>query len=143
VFHSEYEHTLDAKGRLIIPSAYRKGLTDGVYVTRGVDGCLHAYPIAVWEEEIKPKVEGLPFNQRKARQFARMMYTGMTCQLDRQGRILIPNHLRHHSDIHPGAQVTVVGYNRWLEIWNTERWRKTTHEMMADSDILAEGLGSI
>jgi len=93
MFAGEFEHTVDAKGRLTIPVKFREALADGLYLTRGLDGCLFAYPPDAWRQ-IAEQVANRPLTESGARSFSRMFYSSTECRLDKQGRILIPAQLR-------------------------------------------------
>jgi len=121
MFMSEYRHTVDTKGRLIIPAKFREEIGDQCYLTRGLDGCLFLFPEKEWEE-FEGKLRQLPVTFNKdARQFVRFFTTGATNgQFDKQGRILIPQTLREFADIR--KEVVVAGSLNKLEIWSKERW---------------------
>ena len=90
MFMGEYNHTIDAKGRLIIPSKFRELLGEEFVLTRGLDGCLYIYPMDEWES-FEMKLRSLPLTNKNARTFSRFFVAGATtCELDRQGRILVP-----------------------------------------------------
>nr|WP_330393079.1 division/cell wall cluster transcriptional repressor MraZ [Anaerostipes sp. 992a] len=121
MFMSEYKHTVDTKGRLIIPAKFREELGENFVLTRGLDGCLFVFPEKEWDL-FQEKLRQLPvtFN-KEARQYVRFFTTGagMT-QLDKQGRILIPQTLREFADIKKEA--VIAGSLNKLEIWSKERW---------------------
>ncbi|MDO4941366.1 MAG: division/cell wall cluster transcriptional repressor MraZ [Lachnospiraceae bacterium] len=121
MFMSEYRHTADTKGRLIIPAKFREEIGEQFYLTRGLDGCLFLFPEKEWEE-FEGKLRQLPVTFNKdARQFVRFFTTGATNgQFDKQGRILIPQTLREFADIQ--KEVVVAGSLNKLEIWSKERW---------------------
>lgn len=137
MFSGEYEHTVDDKGRLIIPAKFRPDLEAGLFVTRGLDGCLFVLPPKTWEE-LSAKVAKLPLAQAGARLFSRMIYSGAECELDKQGRILLPAPLRAHADIE--SNVVVTGVNSRLEIWSQKRWQEITTKMEEESSLIAEQL---
>ena len=90
MFMGEYSHTIDTKGRLIIPSKFREELGDEFVLTKGLDGCLSIYPMEQWKI-FEKKLEALPLTNKNARKFSRFFVAGATtCELDRQGRILVP-----------------------------------------------------
>ena len=94
MFMGEYNHTIDTKGRLIIPSKFREELGDEFVVTKGLDGCLFVFPNQAWQE-FEEKLRSLPLTNKSARQFSRFFVAGATpCELDKQGRILLPATLR-------------------------------------------------
>ena len=108
MFMGEYNHTIDAKGRLIIPSRFRELLGEEFVLTRGLDGCLSIYPMDEWVA-FEEKLRALPLTNKDARTFSRFFVAGATtCQLDKQGRIytdhgfcdLMGNHLSFFINIH-------------------------------------------
>jgi MraZ protein len=140
MFSGEYEHTVDDKGRLIIPAKFRPDLVEGLFVTRGLDGCLFVLPPDTWKD-LSEKVAALPLAQAGARLFSRMIYSGTECELDKQGRILLPAPLRAHADIE--SEVIVTGVNSRLEIWSKKRWQEMTTRMEEESGAIAEQLSSL
>ncbi|MEE1312522.1 MAG: division/cell wall cluster transcriptional repressor MraZ [Lachnospiraceae bacterium] len=124
MFMSEYRHTIDTKGRLIIPAKFREELGENFVLTRGLDGCLFVFTETEWSI-FENKLRQLPvtFN-KEARQYVRFFTTGAsTIQLDKQGRILIPQTLREFADIKKEA--VIAGNLNKLEIWSKERWEAT------------------
>jgi len=140
VFSGEYEHTIDGKGRLIIPAKFRADLAEGLFITRGLDGCLFVLPPDAWQA-LSEKVTSLPLSQASARLFSRMIYSGIECKLDKQGRILLPPPLREHADIE--SEVVITGVNSRLEIWSKKRWQEQTTRMEEESGFMAEQLASM
>jgi len=140
MFSGECEHTVDDKGRLIIPARFRADLAEGLFITRGLDGCLFIFPPDTWKA-LSEKVAKLPLSQSSARLFSRMIYSGTECKLDKQGRILIPPPLREHADIE--SEVVIIGVNSRLEIWSKKRWRQQTIKMEEESSLIAEQLTSL
>lgn len=138
MFMGEYEHTIDEKGRLIIPAKFRARLTSGLVVTRGLDGCLNGYPLAVWHQ-LEAKLGSLSMTKRNARAFVRFLYSAATeCQFDRQGRINLPAALRQYAALNQNC--TIVGVSEHLEIWDTNRWQQYMDNTTADFDQIAEDL---
>lgn len=94
MFMGEYQHNIDAKGRIIIPAKFRQDLGDKLVVTRGMDGCLFGYPMDEWEK-VEQKIDTLPVNKKDARYFTRFFFSAaVECEFDKQGRINIPSTLR-------------------------------------------------
>src|SRR3989344_4362784 len=116
----EYRHTIDAKKRLALPAKFRKELGEMVIITRGLDNCLVVYTQKEWEI-MSDKLGKLPSGQVEARGFARIMLAGaMAAELDKLGRILVPDYLKNYASL--VKNVVVCGlYNR-LEIWNADSW---------------------
>jgi len=137
MFVGEFEHTLDNKGRLTIPSKFREELAGGLVVTRGFEkGSLLVYPRAEWEV-LAEKIVSLPTTNRTARMFARFMFSQAADVIpDRQGRVLIPQNLRNYAGIETEAFVTGM-YNR-VEIWNPDKWRGVEGEFEENIDDYAE-----
>jgi MraZ protein len=123
MFLSQYNHAIDEKGRMTIPARFRAELAKGVVVTRWLDNCLALFPAEEWEALAK-KVNALPLTDRPARDFRRFVFGSATEAIpDRQGRVLIPAFLRQYASL--GGEVTVVGMNTYIEIWNPEAWQAT------------------
>lgn len=119
MFMGEYNHSIDAKGRLIVPAKLREALGENFVVTQGLDGCLFVFPSDVWTE-FEAKLNSLPMTDKKARQFARYFLRGAVCpDVDKQGRILIPVSLRESAGLE--KEVTMIGVGNRVEIWNPER----------------------
>lgn len=124
MFMGEYRHTVDPKGRLIIPSKFRELLGNEFVVTRGLDGCLFVYPTESWGAYVE-ELKKLPLTDKNARIFTRFLIAGATiCELDRQGRILIPVTLREFADIK--KDVLLAGMLDHIEIWNEDHWKENT-----------------
>lgn len=140
MFSGECEHTIDDKGRLIIPAKFRANLAEGLFVTRGLDGCLFVFPPDRWKE-MSEKMANLSLVQASARLFSRMIYSGIECKLDKQGRILLPPSLRAHADI--GSEVVITGVRTRLEIWSKKRWQEQTTRMEEESSFIAEQLTNL
>ena len=116
----EFQHSLDAKNRLIVPAKFRDDLGQSFVITRGLDICLFAYPMEEWGS-IEKKLRGLPFTKASDRAFVRMFFSGATeCELDKQGRILIPEHLKSHARI--DKDTVIIGLSSRVEIWGREVW---------------------
>lgn len=116
----EFNHTIDVKGRLIVPAKLRDALGDEFVVTKGLDGCLFAYPNEEWKN-FEEKLGALPLTNMNARKFARFFLAGATtCEVDKQGRILIPTNLREYAGIE--KDVVSVGVFSRVEIWSKEKW---------------------
>ena len=124
MFMGEYRHTVDPKGRLIVPSKFRELLGTEFVVTRGLDGCLFVYPMDSWTAYVD-KLKKLPLTDKNARLFMRFLIAGAnTCELDKQGRILLPAGMLDH-----------------IEIWNEERWKENAD--FGDMDTIASHLNEV
>ena len=123
MFMGEYNHTIDAKGRLIIPSKFRETLGDEFVVTKGLDGCLFVYDNKEWSA-FEEKLKSLPLTNKDARQFVRFFLAGATlAEVDKQGRILVPSSLREFAGLE--KEVVLVGVASRVEIWSKSRWEDT------------------
>lgn len=126
----EYEHILDAKGRISMPAKLRRDMGEVFIVTKGLDGCLFAFSSEEWKN-FETKLKSLPVSDKNARNFVRFFLAGATeCELDKQGRFLIPNNLRQSADLEKEA--VIIGVGTRLEIWNKEKWTKRDEEISAD-----------
>lgn len=120
MFIGEYEHTLDTKGRIIIPSKFRERLGDEFVITKGLDNCLFVYPKSEWTL-LEEKLKTLPLTNRDARAFIRFFFAGASeCSLDKQGRVTIPANLRKHSKLDKDA--IIIGVSTRMEIWSKDEW---------------------
>ena len=120
MFMGVYSHTIDTIGRLIIPSKFREELGDEFVLTKGLDGCLSIYPMEQWKI-FEKKLEALPLTNKNARQFSRFFVAGATpCELDRQGRILLPLPLREFAGLE--KDVVLAGMLNRIEIWSKTKW---------------------
>ncbi len=136
----EYHHSIDEKGRIIIPSKLRSELGDTFVVTRGFENCLFIYSIVEWEK-IVTKLKNLPFTKKDARDFTRFFLSGATTlDFDKQGRINIPSTLITYANLN--KECAVVGVNDRLEIWNLDSWNKFLSSNQADLSNIAENLFS-
>jgi len=137
----EFAHNLDAKGRMAIPAKFRTKLTSGAIITRGLDHCLFVFDCKEWEI-LAQKLIALPLAQANSRAFTRLMLAGATdVELDKQGRILIPDYLREYAGLK--KQTIVAGlYNR-IEIWDSEAWKIYKNKTESQSDEIAEKLGEL
>ena len=112
----EYLHTIDGKGRLIVPARFREALGERFIATKGLDHCLFVYPLDEWKV-LEEKLRALPFTQPEARAFVRFFFSGATeCELDKQGRILLPANLREYAQLDKDA--VLVGVSSRVEIWS-------------------------
>lgn len=126
VFLGEYSHSLDEKGRVVMPSKFRTGLDDGCVVTKGQERCIYVFPMDRWEEE-SSKVLKLPRTDRRARNFSRSFFASASDQaLDRQGRVQIPESLRRYAGLE--KDLTVVGVADRIEVWAADTWRTVAEE---------------
>ncbi|MEE8497116.1 MAG: division/cell wall cluster transcriptional repressor MraZ [Acidimicrobiia bacterium] len=126
MFLGEYQHSVDSKGRLVLPSKFRARLERGLVVTKGQERCLYVFPIDRWEEEVE-KVNRLPRTDRRSRNYARSFFGAASDQmLDGQGRVQVPQSLRDYAGF--TKDVVVVGVADRVEIWNAESWAANSSE---------------
>ncbi|MGI6103269.1 MAG: division/cell wall cluster transcriptional repressor MraZ [Patescibacteria group bacterium] len=136
MFVGEYEHNLDAKGRLAVPYRMRRELEAGAVVTRGVDGCLVMYTRDEWER-LAAQIAALPMSDPKARRFARFFLAGAAeVEFDKQGRVLLPTYLREYAKF-DGAVVVAGVFNR-IELWSQAAWAAQAAAGAPEADL--EGL---
>lgn len=124
-FWGHFQHTLDSKNRVAIPAKFRQQITDGkVVVTEFFEGCLAVYPAAEWLSFTEREIEGLsPIESRRNRDVNRMLYgSAHDCDLDRQGRISLTQHLLEATGI--SKEVVFKGVNDRFEIWDRQRWEQ-------------------
>jgi MraZ protein len=120
MFMGEYHHSVDNKGRLIVPSKFRDELGDMFIITRGLDQCLFGYPLSEWEL-IEEKLKGLPLTKKDARAFTRFFFSGATeSELDKQGRINIPAPLLQYAKLE--KECVILGVSNRIEIWSKQIW---------------------
>ena len=136
MFMGEYDHTIDAKGRLIIPSKFREALGSEFVLTKGLDGCLFVFPMKEWEA-FEEKLRSLPLIDKNARKFSRFFLAGAsTCELDKQGRILVPGTLREFAQM--DKEVVLTGMLDRIEVWSKEQWLE--NNAYDDMDDIAQSM---
>ncbi len=130
----QYQHSIDAKGRLFIPAKLREELGDTFYVTiAGTDPCLSAYSEAEWQK-LTEKFDSLPYT--KAKKAIRMLYANAAkCEPDAQGRVVLPQKLRAYAKLE--KDVVVAGVSKRAEIWNAEAWAEQETEAMETESLAA------
>ncbi|MCQ2510182.1 MAG: division/cell wall cluster transcriptional repressor MraZ [Lachnospiraceae bacterium] len=139
MFMGEYSHSIDAKGRLIIPAKFRDELGENFVMTKGLDGCLYIYPSSEWKL-FQEKLSTLPLTNKNARTLVRFFVSGASdCELDKQGRILIPATQREFAGI--TKDVVLAGSINRIEVWSKEKWSENSN--YDDMDAIAEGLQDI
>lgn len=141
MFIGQYEHNLEQKGRLSIPKKFRVELADGGVLTRGLDGCLFLFPKKRWEEFMK-KLASTPLTKADARGFGRLLTYGATeVDLDKQGRVLIPEYLRDFAALK--NEIIVAGALERVEIWSKENFSVYQEKIEKDSENIAERLADL
>lgn len=141
MFIGEYHHTLDDKGRLAVPVKFRAELAQGTVITRGLDKTLFLYTANEWAK-LADRLVALPFSQANARAFARLMLAGATEAVpDKQGRVMIPEHLRTYASLKKAVVVAGL-YNR-VEIWDAAAWDAYRQKTEDTGNDIAEQLGAL
>lgn len=116
----EYPYTIDDKGRVVMPPAFRDFVEDGMILTRGMEGCLYVFPLSSWKR-VEEQLEGLPLTDAESRAFVRFFYSGANkARLDNQSRVSVPQTLRAFAGL--DSDVIVAGAPGRLELWNPARW---------------------
>ncbi|KMN38441.1 MULTISPECIES: division/cell wall cluster transcriptional repressor MraZ [Lysinibacillus] len=138
MFMGEYQHSVDAKGRLIVPAKFREALGETFVVTRGLDNCLFGYPMNEWRK-LEEKLKGLPMTKKDTRAFARFFFSGATeVEIDKQGRINIPTTLMQHA--HLVKECVVLGVSNRIEIWAKDAWEAYFSESEQSFNEIAENM---
>ena len=139
MFLGEYFHIFDSKNRISIPSKFRKDLGRVVVVTRGLDHCLSVYSRQKWEKEAKTYAEEVNGNAAR-RGLARLFLAGSSeVEVDKSGRVLIPEHLKSFASI--GEKAVIAGVADRVEIWEEKAWKKYTSEIEKSAEAFAEKVG--
>jgi len=130
----EYHHNIDAKGRVIVPAKFREGLGDSFVASKDIDRCINVYSKIEWETfsaELSSK-RGAAAKALKRKIFSE----AAECELDTQGRALIPMNLREHAELK--KEVVIIGVNTHVEIWDKEKWLKFSNDEKFNSDEMAK-----
>lgn len=136
MFMGEYSHSIDEKGRLIMPAKFREELGEAFVLTRGLDGCISVYPQNEWKK-LEEKLSSLPLTNKNARTITRFLVSSAaTCELDKQGRMLVPNALREYAGL--VKDVIITGNLERIEIWDKAKW--TENSNFEDMDSIEQGL---
>ena len=139
MFMCEYNHTVDAKGRVIVPAKFREVLGDAFVVCKGLDHCLYVYSNEDWDDFAK-QLSTLPLTNKEARQFVRFFLSGASqVEVDKMGRILVPQSLRQYADL--DKDVVLAGVGHRIEIWSKERW--DGESASGDMDEIAETMDKL
>ena len=134
----EYEHSLDAKGRLIMPAKLREDMGDKFIITKGLDGCLFGFSQTEWSN-FEEKLKTLPLTNKNARDFVRFFLSGaIDCEIDKQGRFLIAGNLRTYAELEKEA--VIIGVGTRIEIWNKDKWKKYNSDENISADEIAENM---
>lgn len=138
MFIGEYQHNLDTKGRITMPSKFREELGNTFYITKGMDGCLFVFPEDEWIEMDK-KIKALRLSRKDARGIARLFYAGaIDVSLDKMGRVLLPGNLRQYASLEKEA--IIIGVSSRVEIWDKDRWQSYNDDDDFNYDMLTESM---
>jgi MraZ protein len=137
----EYEHTLDIKGRLIMPAKLKEDIGEKFVVTKGLDGCLFAYSHTEWKN-FEDKLRTFPLTNKDARALMRFFLAGaMECEIDKQGRFLITSNLREFAGLE--KEIVIIGVLTKIEIWSKDKWLKYSENENKTADEIAEKMSSL
>ena len=140
MFIGEYQHALDSKNRMIVPSKLREELGNKFVITKGLDGCLYAYPQDGWKN-LEEKMKTLPLTNRDARSFVRFFFAGACeIEMDKQGRGLIPQNLKEYAGIE--KEIVSIGVLTRVEIWSKEKWQEC-NDSNVDFESIAEKMSDL
>ena len=138
MFMGEYNHSIDAKGRMIVPSKFREEFGSECVITKGFDGCLYGYTTEEWKN-IEEKFKTVNMTSKDARKFLRFFFSGAaSCEIDKQGRVLIPPVLREYAGL--DKDIVTAGTLSRIEIWDKNRWQDNTYD---DMDEIAEHMAEL
>ncbi|MGI6730738.1 MAG: division/cell wall cluster transcriptional repressor MraZ [Anaerovoracaceae bacterium] len=136
MFIGEYQNSIDTKGRVIVPSKFREELGYKFILTKGLDNCLYIYPMTEWDK-FKEKLVDLPVTNKDARAFVRYFFSSaVECEMDKQGRLTIPQNLREHAKI--DKELVTIGVLDKIEIWSKQEWDKYNEDSNLGPDEIAE-----
>lgn len=138
MFKGEHHYALDEKGRLVLPPRFRRALGPTVVVTRGVDECINVYSPREWTR-FEKGLRALPIKRRHVVRF--FLASAEDVELDRQGRMMLPAHLRAHAKI--DREAVVVGMDRHLEVWSEEGWFSYLGRAQSETTRLAEEMDDL
>lgn len=141
MFIGEFNHSIDSKGRINIPSKFREKLGEIFYLTKGLDNCLFIFPESEWKV-FEDKLKTLPLTKKEARAFVRLFFAGATeVSFDKQGRITIPQTLREHGKIQKDA--VVIGVGTRIEVWASDIWEDYNDPENISYDEIAEHMADL
>ncbi|NLX70745.1 MAG: division/cell wall cluster transcriptional repressor MraZ [Clostridiales bacterium] len=141
MFIGEYQHTIDSKGRVIMPVKFREALGSKFVLTKGLDSCLFVYPNEEWIN-FEKKLRSLPLTSRDARAFIRFFFAGACeCELDKQGRILIPGNLREYAGLE--KDLVIIGVSTRVEIWSKDKWDEYNNTSDLDHESIVEKMAEL
>ena len=138
MFMGEYQHSIDVKGRMIVPAKFRDLLGESFVLTRGLDQCILGYPMEEWRK-LEEKLKDLPMTKKDARAFARFFFSGASeVEIDKQGRINIPSTLINFANLE--KECVVLGVSSKIEVWSKEAWDNYFDESAESFSEIAENL---
>jgi MraZ protein len=138
MFLGRFEHSVDTKGRVAVPARFRDRLSGELILTRGNDGCLYLFTEESWEP-LAAKLNALPTGDEDARNLRRAVFSSAEpVELDKQGRVIIPDHLRQYAGI--STDVSIIGLGEYIEIWDTQAWQKLDGEIAEKVDVISSHL---
>jgi len=143
MFFGAFEHSLDTKNRLSIPSKFREVIEKSsnptkVFITLGLDECLFLFSADQWERVVA-SFSSMPFTDEATRDFNRLFFHGtVDADLDAQGRILIPENLKVHAGL--AKNVTLIGVNQYIELWDRDKWAQRKAKLSGKYEVLAQQL---
>jgi MraZ protein len=141
VLLGEYEHNMDSKGRLAVPSRFREELGSTIVVTRGFDTCLQVFPLPAWEQ-LAERINNLSLGSEDGRNIRRQLFSqAADLEVDRQGRVLLPQNLRTYARLN--EQVMIVGLSTYCEIWARDEWERVLNGLSNNSGSIAEYLSNL
>lgn len=134
----EYEHSLDVKGRLIMPAKLREDIGEKFIITKGLDGCLFGFSLSEWTN-FEEKLKSLPLTNKNARDFVRFFLSGaVECEIDKQGRFLVASNLREYASME--KEVVIIGVGTRIEFWSKDKWKQYNNSDNISADDLAENM---
>lgn len=138
MFLGEFQHSLDPKGRITIPSRFREELGERFIATKGLDNCIFIYPMEEWKN-LETKLRALPFTRGDVRSFVRFFFSGAAeLDADKQGRVLLPLNLREYAQV--DRDVVIIGVGSRLEIWAGDKWAQYNRTAGSSFEEVAENL---
>jgi len=142
MFYGEYEHSLDKKGRIILPSKFRSAMkehyVEKMFLTRGLDECIFVFSEEEWKSQ-EARFRAIPFTKSEGRKFNRLYFSGAIDIIpDKQGRILIPRYLKDYARIK--RDVVILGVSNRIEIWSKEKWEEFYRTSKESFEEVAENL---
>jgi len=141
MFMGEYQHSIDGKGRIIVPSRFREELGESFIATKGLEHCLFLYPQSEWSL-LEQRMHDMPLNKAETRAFLRLFLSGATeCEIDKQGRVLLPVGLRNFARLK--HDVVVIGVGKRVEVWAAEEWQQFCAEAEQSFEQIAENIVDI